>query len=88
MQLSVCYFKMILNDTWRLFISELCIRNRKLHLEDISRLNMTSVAERLLNATTRVKPRGKTPSFNFEFNFGYYYFSTAIWQSLTKEDQP
>ena len=47
MQLSVCYFKMILNDTWRLFISELCKTSRELHLEDISRLNMTSVAERL-----------------------------------------
>lgn len=55
MQLSVCYFKMILNDTWRLFISELCKTSRELHLEDISRLNMTSVAERLLNATTRLK---------------------------------
>ena len=59
MQLSVCYFKMILNDTWRLFIFELCKTRRKLHLEDISRLNMTSVAERLLNATTRLKPRVK-----------------------------
>ena len=55
MQLSVCYFKMILNDTWRLFICELCKTRRELHLEDISRLNMTSVAERLLNATTRLK---------------------------------
>ena len=63
MQLSVCYFKMILNDTWRLFISELCKTSSKLHLEDISRLNMTSVAERLLNATTRLKPRGKTLRF-------------------------
>ena len=63
MQLSVCYFKMILNDTWRLFISELCIRNRKLHLGDISHLDMTSVAKRLLNATIRVKPRGKTLRF-------------------------
>ena len=60
MQLSVCYFKMILNDTWRLFIFELCKTRRELHLEDISRLNMTSVAERLLNATTRLKPCGKT----------------------------
>ena len=63
MQLSVCYFKMILNDTWRLFISEVCIRNRKLHLGDISHLDMTSVAKRLLNATMRVKRRGKTLRF-------------------------
>ena len=63
MQLSVCYFKMILNDTWRLFISELCIRNRKLHLGDISHLDMTSVAKRFLNATMRVKPCGKTLRF-------------------------
>ena len=32
MQLSVCYFKMILNDTWRLFIFELCKTRRELHL--------------------------------------------------------
>ena len=63
MQLSVCYFKMILNDTWRLFISELYIRYRKLHLGDISHLDTTSVAKRLLNATMRVKPRGKTLRF-------------------------